>query len=228
MLKLKDKLRYWKNHLLIGLKCMFNKKINSRKDLPVVIKLLNLNGIGAEIGVALGDFSETILKKSSLSVLCSIDPWNEFSKYVYDDVNAVTQDEQEKRYRIVAERLGKYKNRSRIIRMTSETASELFEPETLDFIFIDANHSYEACQKDINLWWPKLKKGGVFAGHDYLDGKIPAGNFGVKRAVDEFAQKYSQKLFVTPEKWPTWYLVKGKHKLNGLLILFNMIKLLLK
>ena len=40
--------------------------------------------------------------------------------------------------------------------------------------------------RDLNAWYPQIKKGGIFCGHDFLDGIIPAGNFGVKTAVEEF------------------------------------------
>lgn len=64
--------------------------------------------------------------------------------------------------------------------ISSENGSKLYEDESLDFVFIDAGHSYEDVSLDLKLWYPKVKKGGVFAGHDY-----PAWE-GVKIAVDEF------------------------------------------
>jgi predicted O-methyltransferase YrrM len=51
---------------------------------------------------------------------------------------------------------------------TSKEKSFEFENESLDFVYIDGNHSYESTFEDINLWLPKIKKGGVIAGHDYL------------------------------------------------------------
>ena len=65
------------------------------------------------------------------------------------------------------------------IRGESIRVAELYENESLDFVFIDGNHIYEAVKADINAWFPKIKKGGVLAGHDY---QFP----GVRRAVDEF------------------------------------------
>jgi hypothetical protein len=53
------------------------------------------------------------------------------------------------------------------IRSLSKEASEKFEDESLDFVFIDAGHSYEDVYEDLRCWFPKLKKGGYFAGHDY-------------------------------------------------------------
>lgn len=52
------------------------------------------------------------------------------------------------------------------IRMDSAEASNNYEDESLDFVYIDADHSYEAFKKDLQHWYPKVKRGGVFAGHD--------------------------------------------------------------
>jgi hypothetical protein len=53
------------------------------------------------------------------------------------------------------------------LHLTSEQASRKFKTESLDFVFIDASHEYEDVIKDLLLWYPKIKKGGVLAGHDY-------------------------------------------------------------
>lgn len=49
----------------------------------------------------------------------------------------------------------------------SEIEVKLFADNSLDFVFIDGDHSSEAIARDINMWWPKVKEGGVLAGHDY-------------------------------------------------------------
>lgn len=51
--------------------------------------------------------------------------------------------------------------------LTSEQASHYFKDGSLSFVFVDADHSYEAVKHDIQLWLPKVKKGGVLAGHDF-------------------------------------------------------------
>jgi len=58
-------------------------------------------------------------------------------------------------------------------------AANLFKDNSIDFVFIDADHSYESVTKDINSWLPKIKKGGIISGHDYFTSP------GVKSAVDE-------------------------------------------
>ncbi len=64
------------------------------------------------------------------------------------------------------------------VRMDSVKAAALYKDQSLDFVFIDANHQYEYVCKDIQAWLPKIKPKGFIGGHDY---NIPD----VKRAVNE-------------------------------------------
>lgn len=63
-------------------------------------------------------------------------------------------------------------------KINSIEGSKLFTDESLDFVYIDASHEYENVKEDLIHWYPKVKRGGVIAGHDY--------GAGVKKAVDEF------------------------------------------
>jgi hypothetical protein len=67
------------------------------------------------------------------------------------------------------------------IRMDSISASKIYNDNTIDFIFIDANHDYDNVKKDIDAWYPKVKIGGIIAGHDY-----DKYWFGVVEAVNDF------------------------------------------
>ena len=49
--------------------------------------------------------------------------------------------------------------------MTSEEAARILN-DTLDFVYIDGDHSYEAVKRDLEMWYPKIRKGGVLCGHD--------------------------------------------------------------
>ena len=68
-----------------------------------------------------------------------------------------------------------------VINLTSKEASKVVQ-NNLDLVFIDASHNYESVKEDINLWLPKVKKGGILCGHDYGDIR---GCREVKKAVDE-------------------------------------------
>jgi cephalosporin hydroxylase len=81
------------------------------------------------------------------------------------------------------------------IQSTSVDASKLYEDKSLDFVFVDANHSYEDVKKDIDSWLPKIKSGGYIGGHDYNANSWP----GVIRAVNEsFARN---EFVIIGESW---------------------------
>ena len=83
------------------------------------------------------------------------------------------------------------------IRKTSIEASKDFEDNSLDIVFIDANHSYEAVKEDILHWMPKIKKNGIMAGHDYH----PTWS-GVIQAVNEVIGK--DKIEQRDGCWVLW------------------------
>jgi len=63
---------------------------------------------------------------------------------------------------------------------TSKEAAEVLDGG-VDFVFIDAGHSYEDCKADIETWLPKIREGGLLIGHDYGTDTFE----GVQKAVDE-------------------------------------------
>jgi predicted O-methyltransferase YrrM len=75
-------------------------------------------------------------------------------------------------------------------------AAKTFLDGSLDFAYIDAAHEYDAVYADIRAWWPKIKQGGVMAGHDYSR-RGP----GVIKAVDEFCNEHGLALIVDGASW---------------------------
>ncbi len=67
------------------------------------------------------------------------------------------------------------------IRLRSDEACLNFKDETIGMVYIDGNHSYEWCRRDILNYWPKIIPGGYLCGHDYTNADTP----GVTRAVQE-------------------------------------------
>ncbi len=85
-----------------------------------------------------------------------------------------------------------------------EVAS-LYEDASIDFCFIDANHSYESVARDIDAWRPKVKSGGILAGHDYTDWP----GYGVMRAVNERFSRFEIWPGIGGDQppghlWPSW------------------------
>ena len=86
-----------------------------------------------------------------------------------------------------------------INQMTSTAASKLYQNFSLDFVFIDADHSYEAVSEDLSHWKIKVKPGGYLAGHDY-----DVTLLGVVGAVDEHFPNHQ---FYPPRCWVVPYHV---------------------
>ena len=80
------------------------------------------------------------------------------------------------------------------IRNTSIEASKLYEDNSLDFVFLDAAHDYENVKNDIDAWYPKVKSGGVLAGHDYSSAWHE-----VVHAVNTFLKEKNYSLYIQQE-----------------------------
>lgn len=149
------------------------------------LNFIKNDAVCAEIGVWKGDFSSEILKKS-VKKLHLIDPWKSITN-VPARWHAAPQDEMDAIHdSVVAKFSGD--ERVNIIRDFSAQAASSFEDGSIDWIYIDGDHSYEFVKEDLNLWWPKISAGGAICGDDYQEGKyqIETLNFGVVKAVDEF------------------------------------------
>lgn len=118
---------------------------------------------GAEIGVESGLFSRTLLQSNPNLKLFSIDQWQRYPAYR----DHVTQSKIDGFYDKAKERLAPFGDRSRIIRSPSMWAVQDFPDSSLDFVYIDANHSFDYVMQDIIEWSKKVRRGGIVAGHDY-------------------------------------------------------------
>jgi len=133
--------------------------------------------IVAEIGVWAGDNAQRLMGLN-LDRLFLIDSYKEYARHDQKELDEVMHAALPK----IASHPNAYK--TSFIRMESVEAAELFLDEYFDYIYIDGNHTLDAVSKDLEAWWPKVKPGGYFAGHDY------SSSIGVMRAVETFCEKY--------------------------------------
>lgn len=164
-LKIKNKDRIFILHL-ISTRNLINKKKNLE---------------GAEVGVYRGEYSLKILKyfedKGFSIKLHLIDPWkidSNFQEYGNENL--------EKAYTNVKLKF-KNKDNVKIYREDSKNAVKYFKDLSLDFVYIDGNHDYNFVKNDLEMWFPKIKDGGIVFGDDYLR------PYGVSKAVSEFSFK---------------------------------------
>ena len=199
---------------------------NTRLNLIKTLQEKYPKGKGVEIGVFKGEFSKEILNVWD-GTLYMVDVWRGIDEGYDDSSNHHIHNDA---YEKTMKNIKGLEDRGIMIRATSLEASKLFLDESIDFIYIDANHAYDFVKEDIEFWYPKLKKGGLFSGHDYLDlkwyedpnflpnqkdkyifsGGFYNGVFGVNPAVDEFCKEKNYELNTTTDDdfFLTWWLIK--------------------
>ena len=138
----------------------------NRDRLGSFLTNLGLVGNGVEVDVKRGVFSEKVLKEWKGEHYYLVDIWQEQENYV--DIANVNQAVQESFMAEALSKVSPWKDRVTVVRNYSVLASKLFPEEFFDFIYLDARHNYEEIKEDLHAWYPKLKQGGLFAGHDFL------------------------------------------------------------
>ena len=188
------------------------KNIQKRDDVSILINSLSSPKI-CEVGVRLGDYF-AILLQNNVSEAYGVDIWRSTTQTGQND-NLYDQNVLDDQYNNA---FNKYKNdnRVRLIREFSVNAAKFFLDEYFDFIYIDADHTFEAVYEDLTAWYPKLKRGGIMSGHDYISAEqtIRLGHsvpFGVIEAVSKFREEHQinyDNFHVTTELYATYYFQK--------------------
>ncbi len=160
--------------------------------------------IGAEIGVAGGEHSLSLLKTLDIKKLYCIDPYVIYSDYeegkAHFGVDQASIEETEKRaHKLLAERSEKI---TWIRKLSNDAVSDI--KEELDFCYIDGNHAKNFVIEDIKNYFPLVKSGGVLGGHDFYNG-FQNSHDGVVAAVIEFAVANNIPLKL---ELPDWWIIK--------------------
>lgn len=200
--------------------------------------------VGAEIGTDKGDFANHLMSKSNLQTIFCVDAWldNFGSKYQQNNKQLpITYDpDGSVRFQQAYETLQAFSptfaenvtpdyissvienitpnQTAHLIKDYSVPASQKFPSNVLDFVYIDGDHSLDGIYQDLYCWVPKVKLGGIVAGHDYKDGGDSGmpdyfGNqlpYAVKAVVDSFCLKYGFKLNVAGGVIKSWWFIKNK------------------
>ena len=165
-----------------------------RTDFGQLFKMLGFT-VGAEVGVRDGKFSETFCKAIPGLKLYCVDLWWE-----YDKCNA---EKAEEHYQTARRRLDPYG--VIFVREPSMRAVQTFDDNSLDFVYIDANHDFDFVIQDIVEWSKKVRPGGIICGHDYYRTR----GMGVVPAVDAYTYAHNiQQWFITDEKEASFFWVK--------------------
>ena len=169
-----------------------------------MLKLLPPNSVCAEIGVCEGEYSQFILDIAKPSRLFLVDVWN-YIDLSYNDHNMVDNNHHEQRYRAVAKKFLNYPN-AHLLRIKSDAMLEIFPEKYFDWIYVDADHSYEGCKKDLEIADKLTKDNGYILGHDYCK-KFQ----GVIDSTNEFIKNNNYHLtLVSSDKNSSYFISKSQ------------------
>ena len=166
------------------------KKPSTREDLFECMNGMGCFLKGAEVGVAEGSNAKFMLDTIAGLQLMAVDPWHPYARW--------SQERMDKRYAKCCRKLRGYGPRVDIIRKTSLDHAKDVADGSLDFVYLDGFHEFDWIMQDIINWAPKVRKGGIVAGHDYY----PFYRAGVIDAVDVYVKTHNIR---------EWYLTRERH-----------------
>jgi len=141
--------------------------------------------LGAEIGCHTGATTGRLLRLCPSLFLYAVDHWEP----IVEEAGGMAGRDGEKARMKFESSTRLFKNRMSVLLGNSVDMAEKVDDESLDFVFIDADHRYEAVLSDIKAWAPKVKQGGTVCGHDYNSPDFP----GVAQAVREcFSENHNE------------------------------------
>ncbi len=172
-----------------------------------LVSFLPQGAVGAEIGVAKGDFSEVLLDRARPARLHLIDPWSHleagdhdarayldevahspgcFSPPAYNELG-------DQQYRTACQRFAGHPEVV-INRQFSYKAVRDFADRYFDFVYIDGNHTYEYVLQDLLDFAPKVKDDGLIMGHDFFEDAFASEQrYGVIDAVNRFLRRSNDR-----------------------------------
>lgn len=170
---------------------------NERNKLGKIYQDYYKTGVGAEVGCLRGEFSAYLSTQYKGKIL-SIDSF-------VGEVNVPDDPLTEEKCR---ENLKGTK--CELIKGSSVDIAKTLPDESLDWVYLDADHSYKGVKADLEAWFPKVRKGGIISGHDYIHYGKGSSAFGVIEAVDEFCEDngYEIEEFFDYGKFASWYFIK--------------------
>jgi hypothetical protein len=163
--------------------------VNGLKDL---INNLPSNIIMIEIGSYCGESTEIFLQSGKIKMIYCIDPW----ETDYDDNDDASKSNMKLAESIFDNKIINRFNQTVKIKLPSNIAKNLFDDASVDFVYIDGNHTYQYVKDDLINYLPKIKNGGFIGGHDFTN-----PNFPVKKAIIDYFGDTFDPLTFSDTSW---------------------------
>jgi len=150
-----------------------------------------------ELGIFEGDnFMQMIAHEPSLAI--AVDTWNNDGVHQSSDAT-YTKQELNNQYQSFQSKVEDF-SFVKVLKMDTVEAADEFRNNFFDFVYVDADNSYESAYKNITTWYPKVKFGKFLAGHNYNK------RYGVYEAVNKFVKEKDLQLMWRPPS--IWMVVK--------------------
>lgn len=191
---------------LWGVENSGHRKVHThRTALEAWLSTIKGDVIGAEVGVLAGRLSAHLLETLPRLTLYMVDSWCGGDRGKPSSGGRVGGTVDRRQAAAVTEA---YKDRRHILHGDSIEMAVSIDDGALDFVFLDANHTYEAVARDLRVWYPKVKSGGTMCGHDWENPCDKKGEWGVKRAVEEFRAELGIDTMLELGDGTTWFFEK--------------------
>lgn len=199
-------------HVLKGTDCLY------REALYKLYAQLGYT-VGCEIGVEKGKNAQTMFEIIPNLKLYGVDAYKQHPQASYAYHAALRHWDDQYLQNVKQQCLKRMKGRDfTLLEGFSEDVVERIKDNSLDFVYIDADHSYDFVMQDIILWGRKIRKGGIISGHDYYDKNPSDRRSKITQAVNDYTRVHNIEFYITDEDhtahlgmgdiYPSWLWVK--------------------
>lgn len=168
-------------------------------DFVPYIKRLGEKVTGIEVGVAKGETSAYLLDKCpNIEKLFGVDPYLPYEDWCrFIDEKEINLQES-----IAIDNLKSYMDRFEFMKTTSEEAIKSFAPGSVDYVFIDGDHSYDQTLADLKMYYPLIRSGGILFGHDI-------NLSSVRDAIEKFREDNKIRIPINTIRNNAWFWTKA-------------------
>jgi len=171
---------------------LYRSFVNEAKDGDLIVE------VGAFLGRSISYLGVEVVNSGKNILIDCIDSWDPSNCDVfYTDYDGSNYREYRGTgvYKLFLDNIKPLGRIIRSVRMPSIDASGIYEDESISFLFIDGDHSYNSVSNDLHAWYNKVKPGGIIAGHDW-DGMEE-----VRMAVENFPLIVNEDISISENCW---------------------------